>query len=62
MCAIGPMLATFNIVEVLMDLNFEIDDSEVDHFLISTRENQFLLVFLDQVAMLKETRSKVEDL
>ncbi len=45
-----------------MDLNFEIDDSEVDHFLISTRENQFLLVFLDQVAMLKETRSKVEDL
>lgn len=37
------------------DDNFENGECNVDHFLISTRENQFLLIFVDQVtSVLKE--------
>lgn len=44
-----------------MDMNLEIEDSDVDHFLISTRENQFLLIFIDQVAIVKSALSVMED-
>ena len=44
-----------------MDLNFEIDVSEVDHFLISTRENQLLVIFVDQVAMVRAALNRIED-
>lgn len=42
-----------------MDIGFE--ESNVDHFLISTRENQFILIFIDQVDVLKEVLSIWED-
>lgn len=42
-----------------MEIAFE--DSNVDHFLISTRENQFLLIFIDQVEMVKEVLNIWED-
>lgn len=42
-----------------MDVGFE--ENNVDHFLISTRENQFILIFIDQVDVLKEVLSIWED-
>lgn len=42
-----------------MDVGFE--ENNVDHFLISTRENQFLLIFIDRVEELKEALSIWED-
>lgn len=42
-----------------MEVGFE--ESNVDHFLISTRENQFLLIFIDRVEELKEALSIWED-
>ena len=45
-----------------MDINFESEESNVDHFLISTRENQFLLIFVDQATTLvKEVSNRWEE-
>ena len=62
MCAIGLMLAIYFIQEAYMDINFESEESNVDHFLISTRENQFLLIFVDQATTLvKEVSNRWEE-
>lgn len=42
-----------------IDTGFE--ESNVDHFLISTRENQFVLIFIDQMDAIKEALSIWED-
>lgn len=44
-----------------MDMDEKLEECSVDHFLISTRENQFLLIFIDQVGILKEALSLWED-
>ena len=62
MCAIGLMLAMYYIQEASMDVKFEGEESNVDHFLISTRENQFLLIFVDQATTLvKEVSNRWEE-
>ena len=38
-----------------------VEENNVDHFLISTRENQFLLIFIDQVDVMKEALNVWED-
>lgn len=38
-----------------------LEENNVDHFLISTRENQFLLIFVDQVETSKELLNIWED-
>jgi hypothetical protein len=38
-----------------------VDENNVDHFLISTREDQFLLIFIDQVDVMKEALNVWED-
>ena len=55
------MLATFSVRGAYMDKNFEIENNDVDHFLISTRENQFLVIFVDQVAMVKAALNILEE-
>lgn len=47
------MIAILKSTEVSMGIDIEIEESNVDHFLISTRENQFLLIFIDKLATTK---------
>ena len=62
MCAIGLMIATYNVKGAYMDKSLEIENNNVDHFLISTRENQFLLIFVDQATTLvKEVSNRWEE-
>ena len=61
MCAIGLMIATYNVKGAYMDKSLEIENNDVDHFLISTRENQFLVIFVDQVAMVKAALNIIEE-
>lgn len=44
-----------------MAMEVTLEDNNVDHFLISTRENQFLLIFIDQVEAKKEALNIWED-
>lgn len=44
-----------------MAMDAGLDENNVDHFLISTRENQFLLIFIDRIEELKEALSIWED-
>lgn len=41
-----------------MSVSTELEDCNVDYFLISTRENQFLLIFLDQFEASQEALSE----
>jgi len=61
MYAIGPRIASIQIKEAYMGMDVGLEDSNVDHFLISTRENQLLLIFIDQVEFMKEALSIWED-
>lgn len=49
------------IKEVCMAIDTGFEESNVDHFLISTRENQFVLIFIDQMDAIKEALSIWED-
>ena len=40
-------------MSVFKELEENLEDCSVDYFLISTRENQFLLIFLDQLDAMK---------
>lgn len=44
-----------------MSLDKSEDENNVDHFLISTRENQFLLIFINKVEADKEALNIWED-
>lgn len=44
-----------------MGVDNRLEENNVDHFLISTRENQFLLIFVDQVEANKESLNIWED-
>ena len=55
------MIATYNVKGAYMDKSLEIENNDVDHFLISTRENQFLVIFVDQVAMVKAALNIIEE-
>lgn len=61
MYAIGPRIASILIKEAYMTMDIRLEDSNVDHFLISTCENQFLLIFIDQVEIMKEALTIWED-
>jgi hypothetical protein len=61
MCAIGPGIALIQIKEACMAMDIGFEESNVDHFLISTRENQFILIFIDQAEVMKEALSIWED-
>jgi len=42
-----------------MAVDSRLEENNVDHFLISTRENQLLLVFIDQVEAMKSSKEAV---
>ena len=44
-----------------MSIDKREDENNVDHFLISTRENQFLLIFINQTEVDKEALNIWED-
>lgn len=44
-----------------MSLDKSEDEKNVDHFLISTRENQLLLIFINQIDVDKEVFNIWED-
>jgi hypothetical protein len=44
-----------------MAMDIGLEDSNVDHFIISTLENQFLLIFIDQVETVKGVLNMRED-
>jgi hypothetical protein len=58
MYAIGLRIALIKIKEVFMAMDPGFEDCNVDHFLISTCENQFLLIFIDQV----DLRNSLEEI